>query len=277
MSDSFSFLFLADCQLGFRAMISQSTQKHLDWHAQMGSKITPVPPTEGFEWEAKRYRRVIEIANNLGPSFVVMGGDMINDSTSGEQLEAFLEITSQLDPSIPMRMVPGNHDLAADAITPDGHSIDKYREIFGPDYYAFDHGPVRFIVLDTVVIDRPELVPGELEEQMAFIEYELRRCGETQRNVIIIGHHPLFLRDADEPDTYWNLPRERRLPILELLKECGVRLGFSGHWHRNGIAWDGDFEMVISGPVGFPLGDDPPGYRAVDVSRGQVTHRYHAL
>lgn len=141
-----------------------------------------------------------------------MGGDMVHDSTNDEQLEAFLEITSRLDPSIPMRMVPGNHDVAADAITPGGHGIEKYREIFGPDYYAFDHGTVRLIVLDTVVIDRPELVPGELEEQMAFVEYELRRCRASQREAIILGHHPLFLQEADEPDSYWNVSVEVDCP-----------------------------------------------------------------
>jgi predicted phosphodiesterase len=95
--------------------------------------------------------------------------------------------------------------------------------------------------------------------------------------VILMGHHPLFTSHADEDDTYWNLPRLRRAPLLDLIRRHGVRIAFAGHWHRNGIAFDGDFEMVTSGPVGYPLGNDPSGYRIVDVSANRITHRYEAL
>ena len=272
------FMFLADCQMGMYAMMSRCDEKDLDWHAQMGSMVTPIAEiVDGCEWEKKRYRAAIEAANHLRPDFVVMGGDMINDINSESELEALLKITSELDPSIPMKWVPGNHDVGVDAVVPDAHHLDKYREVFGPDYYTFDHGSVRFIVLDTVVIDHPEAVPQELDEQMEFLRFELMRCKEQQRQAIVFGHHPFFVSEPDEPDSYWNLPTVRRMPILAQMKDCGVRIAFSGHWHRNAIVHDGDFEMVISGPVGFPLGDDPPGYRVVDVANGEVSHRYHAL
>ena len=54
------------------------------------------------------------------------------------------------------------------------------------------------------------------------------------RRVLLFGHHPLFTQAPDEPDSYWNIPVERRRPILDLLKAHGVRAFFCGHWHRNG-------------------------------------------
>ena len=65
--------------------------------------------------------------------------------------------------------------------------------------------------------------------------------------------------------------------ILDLLHGAGVKIGFAGHWHRNAIATDGPFTQITSGPVGYPLGDDPSGYRVVDVTALEVRHEYLAL
>ncbi len=40
---------------------------------------------------------------------------------------------------------------------------------------------------------------------------------------------PWFLKSADEPDQYFNIPIVRRTPLLQLFRESGVRLLVSGH------------------------------------------------
>jgi hypothetical protein len=97
------------------------------------------------------------------------------------------------------------------------------------------------------------------------------------REVILFGHHPLFVRDPEEEDTYWNLPLPRRRVILDLVHRTGIRHAFAGHWHRNSIARDGAFEMVTSGPVGYPLGVDPSGFRIVRMRPHDITHEYVGL
>ncbi len=274
----YRFLFLADCQLGAYATFSGMTAEEASGYEARDMRVEPVPRVEGFEWDAARYEAAIAVANAMRPRFVVVGGDMIDDAANADQLEELLRITATLDPDIPMRWAPGNHDIALDTVAPRPHDIEKYRETFGADYYTFDEGPARFIVLNTVVIDHPEHVPGELDEQLEFLGRELARAaGDGVAHVVLFGHHPLFLESADEEDTYWNLPQERRRIVLDLIHRHGVRIAFAGHWHRNSLAFDGDFEMVTSGPVGFPLGDDPSGYRVVTVQESQVTHRYAAL
>lgn len=275
---SFRFLFLADCQLGAYATFSGMTEDDIVRFTERDMRVEMVPFVEGFEWDADRYAAAISVANGLRPAFVVVGGDMIEDASNTAQVEELMRITARLDEEIPMRWLPGNHDIALDTLAPTPHDIDKYREIFGPDYYTFDVGPARFIALNTVVIDHPEHVQGELAEQMEFLEHELSRAvSDEVSHVILMGHHPLFTSHADEDDTYWNLPRERRVALLELIHRHGVKIAFAGHWHRNSLAFDGDFEMVTSGSVGYPLGDDPSGYRIVDVSATRITHRYEAL
>lgn len=273
----FDFIFMADCQLGAYATFSGLSEAEVAELASRDMRAAVVPRVDGFEWDAARYAAAISAANALRPDFVVMGGDMVDDPDSEDQLNAVLRITAKLDPDIPMRWVPGNHDIGADTVVPTRHSIDKYREAFGPDYYSFEYDETRFIVLDTVVLDSPQEVPTELEDQMAFLESEVDRAISGQKRVVLLGHHPLFVRDAGEEDSYWNVPIARRRPLLDLVHRAGIKHAFAGHWHRNAIAFDREFEMVTSGPVGYPLGRDPSGFRFVTVRGSALEHRYRAL
>ena len=272
----FRFIFMADCQLGAYATFSgMDEDDRADFDAR-GMKVEIVPKVEGFEWDAERYRSAIEMANAIRPEFVVMGGDMIDNNTDAAQVEELLRITGSLDQDIPMLWVPGNHDIADDTVVPSSASVSAYREVFGADFYGFDLGDVRFVVLNTVVIDHPENMMDELAEQMGFLEDEVSRA-DGRAHTILLGHHPLFLEHPDEEDNYWNLPMEQRGPILQLIRDHDVAVAFAGHWHRNSLAFDGDFEMVTTGPVGYPLGSDPSGIRIVDVGRERVLHEYVPL
>ena len=272
----FRFIFMADCQLGAYATFSGMNEDDIAGFDARGMQVQIVPEVEGFEWDAERYRSAIKMANAIRPEFVVMGGDMIDSNTDEAQIEELLRITGSLDRDIPMLWVPGNHDIADDTVVPSPASVAAYREVFGADFYGFDHGEVRFVVLNTVVIDHPENMMDELAEQMAFLEEEISRTDE-RAHTILLGHHPLFLDHPDEEDNYWNLPAAQRAPILELIRANGVKVAFAGHWHRNSLAFDGDFEMVTTGPVGYPLGADPSGIRIVDVGHDRVLHEYVPL
>ena len=83
--------------------------------------------------------------------------------------------------------------------------------------------------------------------------------------------------EPTEEDSYWNLPLARRRLILDLVELHRIPLGLAGHWHRNAVARHGDFEMVTTGAVGYPLGADPPGFTVVTVDRGRFSHAYVPL
>jgi 3',5'-cyclic AMP phosphodiesterase CpdA len=277
MSSAFEFVFMADCQLGAYATFSGMTEEEVAHYADRDMRVEVVPRVEGFAWDADRYREAISAANALRPDFVVMGGDMIDDPASQEQYNALMAITSGLDPDIPLYWVPGNHDIADDTVVPTTNRIALYRQAFGHDYYAFEHGGVRFIVLNTVVIDHPEESGDALNEQMEFLRREIDRVVENGNRGVVFGHHPLFTRDPHEEDTYWNLPIERRRGLLAEFHRGRITHAFAGHWHRNSLARDGGFEMVTSGPVGYPLGTDPSGIRVVRVEAARILHHYHSL
>ena len=273
----FRFIFMADMQIGAFATFSGMTEADVARYAEMDMRVHIGPRVEGHEWDAARYREAVAVANSIRPDLVLVGGDMIDDPNSEAQYREFMDITRSLDSDIPMRWVPGNHDIAADTVVPTRSSIAEYRDAFGPDYYAFDAGPVRFVAMNTVVIDHPEEVPEEWTAQLAFIRRELHDADVAGRRVVLLGHHPLFKQSPDEDDDYWNLPRERRDVILDLVHRHRVPLALAGHWHRNSIARDRGFEMVTTGAVGYPLGIDPSGLRVVEVDAGRITHSYVPL
>jgi serine/threonine-protein phosphatase CPPED1 len=67
------------------------------------------------------------------------------------------------------------------------------------------------------------------------------------------------------------------MPVIELFRRYGVQATFCGHWHRNHQARDGDMVEVLTGSVGYPLGDDPSGIRVVRLTGAGVEHEYHPL
>lgn len=270
------FLFLADMQLGCYATFSGMTAEQVRGFARRGMRVESVPSVEGFEWDALRFERAIEVANELLVDAVVIGGDMVDDLGSDDQIAEFFRIAGRLDDRIRLHLAPGNHDIAADTVTPTRDSIAKYRATFGDDFYTVEYDAVTFVTINTAVAQHPELVPEEWNRQLAFIENALADAPDGHP-VIFVGHHPWFVERADEPDSYWNIPGERRQTLLALAERHDVRLALAGHWHRNALGRHGALEMVTSGPVGYPLGDDPSGYRVVDVSDGAITHSYHPL
>ena len=108
---------------------------------------------------------------------------------------------------------------------------------------------------------------------------ELERARSSgARHIVVFQHHPWFLRKADEPDEYFNIPTERRMPHLVLFREFGVKTLVSGHYHRNSLARDGDLEMITTGAVGMPLGEgSQSGIRVFIVRDSGLTHRFYTF
>ena len=269
---SFSFIQLTDPQFGMFAAFSGLDEAAIEGHRQRGLKVRPAPKITGFATETALYERAIAAANRLRPDFVVVTGDLVQDPNDGGQVAEMKRITAKLDGDIPMYLAAGNADVG-NAPTPE--SIALYRERFGDDNYYFDHRGSRFIVLNSSVCYDPTRVPKEWTGQLDLLKTALARPRDAAGgHIVVFTHHPLFGRDADEEDTFLVLPKERRRVLLDLFHSHGVSAVFSGHWHRNNYASDGKLQMVTSGPVGYPLGDDPSGLRIVRVYEDRIEHDY---
>ena len=228
-----------------------------------------------FAQETANFEFAVAAVNRLRPAFVVITGDLVNQPGDAAQIAEYQRIVRRVDPAIPVYNVVGNHDI--DNI-PTPFAIASYTYHFGPDFYTFRHGDFVGIVLNSVVIHSPQQATNQLAAQARWLRAELERTRQSRAQpIVIFSHHPWFLKTADEPDDYFNIPRARRAAYLGLFHEFGVTHVFSGHYHRNALAREGDLEAVTTGPVGKPLGAGKSGLRVVIVRGGQIEHRFYAF
>jgi len=230
-----------------------------------------------FAQETVNFEMAIATANRLRPAFVVITGDLVNKPLDRAQVDEFERIAGRLDTRIPLYRVAGNHDVEN---VPTPESVAAYVKRQGRDYYSFRQGSVTGIVLNSSVIHSPAKAPALLDTQRAWLENELAAARQAgARHLIVFQHHPWFLKQADEPDEYFNIPLDRRRGYLDLFRRHGVTALVSGHYHRNALGRDGVIEMITTGPVGKPLGEGTQsGFRVFVIDdAGALSHRYYAL
>jgi 3',5'-cyclic AMP phosphodiesterase CpdA len=226
-----------------------------------------------FAQETANFEFAVATVNRLRPKFVVITGDLVNKPGDAAQIAEFKRIAAKVDSSIPVYNVAGNHDVEN---VPTPEMIATYTNGFGPDRYVFRHGGFVGLVLNSSVIHSPQQTTNEYAAQEQWLRAELERARKDgAQHIVVFQHHPWFLKSADEPDQYFNIPMERRAPHLVLFREFGVKHLFSGHYHRNAVARDGDLEAVTTGPVGQPQGGDKSGLRVIIVRDEGLEHRYY--
>ena len=230
---------------------------------------------KNFTQETANFEFAIATANRLKPAFVAVCGDLINKPGDAAQTAEYHRIAHELDSSIPIHNIAGNHDVRNE---PTPESLATYRKNFGPDYYTFRHGDFEGMVLDSSLIQHPDRAPEEAARQEQWAKEELARAAAAHvRWLVVFQHIPWFLVSADEEDQYFNIPKQTRARWLEMLRGAGVRYTFAGHYHRNAYATAGDFNMITTGPVGKPIGPDPSGVRVVFVEGDKIRHEYYGL
>lgn len=226
-----------------------------------------------FAQETANLEFAVAAINRLRPAFVVVLGDLVNKPGDAGQILEYRRLIGRVDPSIPVYPVAGNHDIQN---APSPADLEAYIRHFGPDHYVLRHADFIGIVLNSVIIHTPQHVADRLAAQESWLQSELDRArADGARHIVIFAHHPWFLKTADEPDEYFNIPRERRERHLAWFRKAGVKTLFSGHYHRNAIARDGDLEAVTTGPVGKPLGDGKSGLRIAIVRDTGIEHQFY--
>ncbi len=273
---SFHFVQMADPQFGMFASISEYTDEDIRERHARGLLVRKAPERiTGFADETRLYTAAIEATNRLNPTFAVVCGDLVHDASSEAQVNELARVTALLDDSIPMYLVPGNHDVGE---APTSDSLDLYRYRFGPDNYSYDHGDCHFLVINSSVAFDPVNVPGEWDNIVQFMVDDLSAAkARGAQHLVLFTHHPLFQEHAAEADSMWTVPTERRDVIVRILRDYDATAVFAGHLHKNVYADDGGLMMITTGAVGYPLGSDPSGIRIVQMQEDAIRHRYYGM
>lgn len=96
-------------------------------------------------------------------------------------------------------------------------------------------------------------------------------------NAVVFQHIPFFGSDPEEETNFCNIPKDRRLVYLEKLWKAGVRHIFCGHYHKNDGGRYKDMTQIVTAALGAPFGEDPSGFRVVNVGIFDITHEYVRL
>lgn len=310
VDENFSFVIAADCQLGMLKV-------NKDWNAEIESS-----------------RRAVAYINALPekPAFVSMCGDICDMEPTmyagrlgtkeycveiqHRQYIDFKDVWKNIDPSIPLVCLCGNHDVGN---APTVESINRFTSHFGDDYFAFWCKGCYCICLNTNLYNDKSNAPEQFTMQHEWLITELSRAREANaRRIFLFGHHPWFLYDEEEdekemrgfspfpcnggentggsvPDSYFIIKRAERRKILALCQEYGVAACFAGHYHQNHVSETTfGMQMIVTGPItpvvlhstGFDGSDDPqnvtkgPGVRIVHVNNAMkhgFTHSYEVI
>jgi 3',5'-cyclic AMP phosphodiesterase CpdA len=185
-------------------------------------------------------QKAVEDVNALDPQpdFVLFGGDLAQLGKPGE-----LELGRQLlkDVKAPLKMIVGEHDWYLDL-------GEKWKDMFGPDHYSFDHKGVHFVALNSVVekdfwtakgytpeermnivagLDDNRQSPFEVgEEQRAWMKKDLAKI-DKRTPVVVFSHSPLY--KLYKPWNFWTDDAEQVQALLQPFDTVTV---IHGHTHQ---------------------------------------------
>ncbi len=207
----------------------------------------------------------------MNPEFVIITGDFVHDHKDSTQWAEFNRITGMIKKSVSVYMIPGNHEFSQN---PTEKEFSDYKKIYGDDKFSFRHKKNLFIGINSFLLKTDS---QKLEEsQFQWLESELKSA-KNVRNIVIFSHHPFFLKDPKEKETYSNIGLEKRERYFELFEKFNVKAIFAGHFHKNSFGEYEGMPMVTTSAVGKQLGDDLPGLRLVKVTKDSVLSAYYSL
>ncbi len=154
---------------------------------------------------------------------LVISGDLAFDGASAEYQALAAMLARYIH--IPVYVIPGNHDRRALMKTVLGHlpGVAEDEEFV---HYVVEQGPLRLVMLDTLVPDRPhgELCPRRLD----FLRRAL--AAAPDRPTVIVMHHPPFLCGIEHVDGI--ILREPDVFAGIVAANPQVQAVLCGHHHR---------------------------------------------
>ena len=249
--------------------------------------------------------QILKELSFLDPEFILFSGDLVFGGPYYLEYPWAWEIVSSF--SLPIFMVPGNHDgyASGGGLLRDG--LAYWEQLIGPPYYSFNYGDNHFACVNTYdgSVDQRDgfyfIVQkwgGALsQEQVEWLEGDLDEASKQGRTSIIICHHDPRgdihklgggnnPADEDE-DGYaeatefldclhhqeWN-DKESGEKMVKIIREGLVTHIFLGHIHSDFIDWDEESSTwwvhTTSAGIAGMSSDDFCGYRIIEVENNQI-------
>lgn len=182
------------------------------------------------------FERQLKAAQARGGDFVLQLGDMVSRGLP-RYFSALLDLLERVGATRPFITALGNHDRRR----PHGVSDSRlYQSLFGPPSYYFDHGGVRFVVVDSSAgrMNRPQL-------------NWLDRVLDTKRTKIVFTHMPPI--QLSEWTHGVGGFKDGSRQFADIVARRNVARVYVGHVHGLGTLSHQGVRYVLSGGGGSPL------------------------
>ena len=191
------------------------------------------------------------------PDLVLMTGDL-TDFGRPEEYELLRELLRPL--SMPVYVIPGNHDERGALLSAFGDEAYLDGQTSGFVHYTIENYPVRLIGLDTSI---PGDAQGTLcSERLAWLDARLNE--QPDRPTVLFMHHPPFKTGIDAMDRQGFIDADRLGALVE--RHLQVQHIICGHVHRPiHIQWHG---------VTVSVGPSASHYVTLDLAPAQWPHFY---
>lgn len=174
---------------------------------------------------------IIEDLIGTDAAFGITLGDVVHDDLS--LFEPLNRAVGRI--GVPWYNVHGNHDMNYRSES-DAHSDETWERVYGPATYAFEYGPVHFILLDDVIYNGAnpaDTLPGSYagglrEDQLDFVRNYLALVPRDDL-VVLAMHIPLARPDGFEVPSGYEVPQRRKL--FEILSGHPHSFSLSAHMH----------------------------------------------
>lgn len=180
---------------------------------------------------------------------VVLLGDLTQHGTADE-LERSKNILTEYIDSRLIYATPGNHDLESAEkkdkmiVAPLLNLTQNFLQVYGNDHHTIEFGKTTVLITNSEVLitKNPDL--QERRQQLwTELEQSLHMASKQDRNIVVICHRPLFLKERLEEATFKNWPLEERNRILSLLPSNTVTQFYAGHIHKVEKIKDGNVQI----------------------------------
>ena len=224
----------------------------------------------GYEHDVQTFELAVKQINKMAPDFVLICGDLVGKANE-KSFADFNRIKGGF--KIPCHCAAGNHDVGN---KPTAESLKNYRETIGKDYFTLEHKRYTFVVANTQLWKAP--LKGESEKHDAWFKAALKSAKKKGSPVVVVTHYPLFVKEPDEKENYYNIEPAKRTELLNLFKTSGVVAMLAGHTHKLVVNDYEGIQMVNGETTSKNFDKRPLGFRKWTAKEeGKLSHEYVKL
>lgn len=210
------------------------------------------------------FQQAIDNVNQLGPDFVITGGDLVMD-VMGQTYDRADDLYKMYQKNMDLFEMPvyntiGNHEIFGismkEDIDRDHPEYEKgmFENRLGDRYTSFNYQGWHFMLLDSIIPTAGDGYAGWIDaEQMEWIESDLKQV-DPETPIVISTHIPLIsvfpqLNGNPIGDTMSGLVVNNAHDVLTLFQNHNLKLVLQGHLHAIEDISVGGVRFITAGAV----------------------------